>query len=63
MFMEGWLINDYRSMSNVIKSEGSPKFITENCPKNCLGDLSNGSSRRMTHDCFKESNSPRRVVQ
>ena len=32
---------------------------------NCLGELSNSSSRRMTPDCFGElsSNSPRRVVQ
>ena len=65
MFLEGWITNDYRSMSNVIKSEGSPKFILEICPKNCLGELSNSSSRRVTHDCFGElsSNSPRRVVQ
>ena len=33
--------------------------------KNCLGELSNSSSRRWTHDCFRElpNNSPRRVVQ
>ena len=34
-------------------------------PKNCLGELSNSSSWRKTHDSFGElpSNSPRRVVQ
>ena len=65
MFSKGLLTNDYQSMSNVIKLEGSPKFISENFPKNCLGELFNSSSRRMTHDCFGElsSNSPRRVVQ
>ena len=33
--------------------------------KNCLGELSNSSFQRRTHDCFGElpSNSPRRVVQ
>ena len=33
--------------------------------KNCLGELSNSSSRKRTHDYFGElpSNSPRRVVQ
>ena len=33
--------------------------------KNCLGELSNSSSRRRAHDCFEElpSNSTRRVVQ
>ena len=38
---------------------------TEDFPKNCLGELSNSSSRRRTHDCFGEisSNSPQRVVQ
>ena len=38
---------------------------TEDFPKNYLGELSNSSSRRWTHDCFGEisSNSPRRVVQ
>ena len=37
----------------------------EDFPKNFLGELSNSSSRRQTHDCFEEisSNSPRRVVQ
>ena len=37
----------------------------EDFSKNCLGELSNSSSRRWTHDCFGEisSNSPRRVVQ
>ena len=37
----------------------------EDFPKNCLGELSNSSSRMRTHDCFEESpsNSPRRVVQ
>ena len=24
----------------------------EDFPKNCLGELSNSSSRRLTHDCF-----------
>ena len=34
-------------------------------PKNCLGEWSNSSSRRRTHDCSEKlsSNSPRRVVQ
>ena len=38
---------------------------TKYFPKNCLGELSNSSSRRWTHNCFGEisSNSPRRVVQ
>ena len=37
----------------------------EDFPKNCLGELSNSSSRRKTHDYFRElpSKSPRRVVQ
>ena len=37
----------------------------EDFSKNCLGDMSNSSSRKKTHDCFGElpSNSPRRVVQ
>ena len=50
-------------MSNVKKSEGSPKFISEDCPKNCFGKLSNSSCRRMSNDCFEElsNNSPRRL--
>ena len=38
---------------------------TEDFSKNYLGELSNSSSRRWTHDCFGEisRNSPRRVVQ
>ena len=42
------------------------KWISnEDFLKNCLGELSNSSSRRKTHDCFGElsSNSPLRVVQ
>ena len=37
----------------------------EDFPKNFLGELSNISSQRKTHDCFGElpSNSPWRVVQ
>ena len=37
----------------------------EDFQKNCLGELSNSSSRRRTHDCFGalSNNSPRRVVQ
>ena len=37
----------------------------EDFMKNCLGELSNSSSQRKTHDCFEElsSNSPRRVIQ
>ena len=37
----------------------------EDFSKNFLGDLSNRSSRRKTHDCFRELpiNSPKRVVQ
>ena len=48
-------------MKNVVA-----KWISnEDFSKNCLGKLSNNSSRRKTHDCFGElsSNSPRRVVQ
>ena len=31
------------------------KWISkEEFPKNCLGELSNSSSRRKTHDCFEE---------
>ena len=26
----------------------------ENFPKNCLGEWSNNSSRRLTHDCFEK---------
>ena len=26
----------------------------EDVPKNCLGELSNSSSRRLTHDCFEK---------
>ena len=26
----------------------------EDFPKNCLGELSNSSSRRLTHDCFRK---------
>ena len=37
----------------------------EDFPKNCLGEWSNSSSRRRTHDYSEKlsSNSPRRVVQ
>ena len=37
----------------------------EDFPKNYLGEWSNSSSWRLTHDCFVElpSNSPRSVVQ
>ena len=37
----------------------------EDFPKNCLGELSNSSSQRKTHDYIEElpSNSPRRVFQ
>ena len=48
-------------MKNVVA-----KWISkEDFSKNCLGELSNSSSRRKTQDCFGElpSNSPRRVVQ
>ena len=48
-------------MKNVVA-----KWISkENFPKNYLGELSNNSSRRKTHNCFGElpSNSPRKVVQ
>ena len=48
-------------MKNVVA-----KWISkEDFPKNCLGELSNSSSWRKTHDCFGElpSNSPQRVVQ
>ena len=48
-------------MKNVVA-----KWISkEDFPKNHLGELSNSSSRRKTHDFFGElsSNSPRRVVQ
>ena len=48
-------------MKNVVA-----KWISnEDFLKNCLGELSDSSSRRKTHDCFGElsSNSPRRVVQ
>ena len=40
-------------------------ILTGDFSKNCLGELSNSSSRRRTHDCFGEisSNSPRKVVQ
>ena len=40
-------------------------ILWEDFLKNCLGELSNSSSRRMTHDCFGElfNNSPWRVVQ
>ena len=44
---------------------GCERNFKEDFPKNCLGELSNSSSWRLTHDCFGElpSNSPRRVVQ
>ena len=48
------------------KSENDcERNFKEDFPKNCLGELSNSSSRRRTHDGFGElpSNSPRRVVQ
>ena len=48
------------------KSEnGCERNFKEDFPKNCLGELSNSSSRRRTHDCFGKlpRNSPRRVVQ
>ena len=47
-------------MKNVVA-----KWISkEDFPKNCLGELSNSSTRRKTHDCFGElpNNSRRRVV-
>ena len=51
---------------NEKKSEnGCERNFKEDFPKNCLGEWSNNSSRRRTHDCSKKlsSNSPRRVVQ
>ena len=44
----------------VVKGISKEDFL-----KNCLVELSNSSSRRKTHDRFRElpSNSPRRVVQ
>ena len=44
---------------------GFERNFKEDFPKNCLGELSNSSSQRRTHDYFGElpSNSPRRVVQ
>ena len=47
-------------MKMVVKRNFKEDFL-----KNCLGELSNSSSRRLTHDYFGElpSNSPRRVVQ
>ena len=44
----------------VVKGISKEDFL-----KNCLGELSNSSSRRKTHDFFEElpSNSPQRVVQ
>ena len=44
---------------------GCERNFKEDFLKNCLGELSNNSSRRRTHDYFGElpSNSPRRVVQ
>ena len=44
---------------------GCERNFKEDFPKNCLGELSNSSSRRRTHDYFEElrSNSPWRVVQ
>ena len=46
-------------------ANGCERNFNEDFPKNCLGELSNSSSKRRTHDCFGElpSNSPRKVVQ
>ena len=48
-----------------MKNEVAKWISKEDFPKNCLGELSNNSSRRKTHDYFEElpSNSSRRVVQ
>ena len=44
---------------------GCERNFKEDFSKNCLGELSNSSSRRRTRDCFEglSSNSPRRVIQ
>ena len=55
---------DFRGLTVVNET---PLFwgVTEDFPKNFLGEWSNSSSRRLTHDYFGElpSNSPRRVLQ
>ena len=33
---------------------GCERNFKEDFPKNCLGELANSSSRRMTHDCFRK---------
>ena len=50
MTRKTWLLNEFHGLY---------------FPKNCLGELSNSSSRMMTYDCFRglSSNSPQRVVQ
>ena len=52
-------------MKEVKNENDCERNFKEDFPNNCLGELSNSSSRRLTHDCFGElpSNSPRRVVQ
>ena len=44
---------------------GCEKNFKEDFSKNFLGEWSNSSSRRRTHDCSEKlsSNSPRRVIQ
>ena len=59
MFSEGLLTIGYRSMStNESKYVGCQnRILSENCPKICIGKLSNSSRRRMSNGLF------RRVVQ
>ena len=36
------------------KENGCERNFKEDFPKNCLGEWSNSSSRRLTHDCFEK---------
>ena len=48
-----------------ISENDCERNFKDDFPNNCLGEWSNSSSRRLTHDCSEKgsSNSPRRIVQ
>ena len=41
-------------VKEIKKENGCERNFKEYFPKNCLGELSNSSSRRRTHDCFEK---------
>ena len=66
MFLEGWLIIGYQSIStNEYKYKGcQKKILSESCPNNCFGKVSIHVGG-CPMDCFGElsNNLPRRIVQ